>query len=65
MPMSLTCLIVNFRIDVCLLDAQRNYRRPRLGASGKDSSKMITVFDYLEKRIEDGELVPDLSFLEI
>lgn len=49
-------------IDACLLDAHRNYRP---GASGTDSSKPPTVFDYLEERIKDEELVPDLDYLEI
>lgn len=49
-------------IDVCLLDAHRNYRP---GNSGSDSSKTTTVFDYIEKRIMDEELVPDLDYSRI
>lgn len=49
-------------IDACLLDAHCNYRP---GASDADSSEATTVFDYLEKRIQEEELVPDLNFLEI
>ncbi len=42
-------------IDICLFDAHRNYRPT------SSFPKTKTVYEYLETKIGDGELVPNLD----